>query len=219
MIKQYNKKCSLIVSLFAAAILLFFFIAGCQEQTRTTNEKSTVANNIISQDSQNLEDRPPTSKTLFAMADILATQGRDKECEFILKRIIQEYPRFLPAYNSLAELQIRQGKIHNAVETINDAFRINPNDSLLQNNLGVCWIILGQYQKALDFFTKAASAKPENMRYRMNMAVALGLMGRYEESLSLFRQVLPEEEANQNLNTLREHGKQVDNVSDVRKSI
>ena len=39
----------------------------------------------------------------------------------------------------------------------------------------------------------------------MNMAVTLGLMGRFEESLSLFRQVLPEEQAQNNLTILKDN--------------
>lgn len=44
----------------------------------------------------------------------------------------------------------------------------------------------------------------ENARYRANTAVALGLMGRDEESLSLLRKVLPEGQAEHNLQVLRE---------------
>ena len=206
MIKIENSQFRLFVTLLAALIFCILFATGCREQTGTQGESNLRANSA-EQDLQNFEERPPTAKTLFAMADILAAQGRDKEYEFILKRIIREYPRYLPAYNSLAELKMRQGQVNAAIETINDAFSINPEDPLLQNNLGVCWIVTGEYEKALDIFTKAASAKPENVRYRMNMAVALGLMGRYEESLSLFRQVLPEEQATYNVNVLKEHKK------------
>jgi len=68
----------------------------------------------------------------------------------------------------------------------------------------MCWIIRREYEKALKMFTMAAGVLPENVRYRANMAVALGLMGRDEESLSLFKQVLPEDQANHNVDVLRE---------------
>ena len=147
------------------------------------------------------------------MADIFAAQGRDTEYEFILKRIISEYPTYLPAYNSLSEHQMRQGRINEAIDTIYDAFRINNEEPLLLNNLGVCWIISGEYDKALDIFTKAASINPENTRYRMNMALALGLLKRYEESLALYKQILPEDQAENNLNVLR--GRNEELASDI----
>ena len=137
------------------------------------------------------------------MADILANQGKDSDCEFVLKRLIQQYPQYLPAYNSLAELQMRQRRTNEAIETISTGLRINPQDPVLLNNLGMCWVVRRNYKKALEMFTEAAGIMPENIRYRANMAVALGLMGRYEESLSLFKQILPAEQANHNLRVIQ----------------
>jgi serine/threonine-protein kinase len=148
-------------------------------------------------------DNPPTTKTLCAMADILATQGRDSECEYVLKRIIQDDPKFLPAYNKLAELQMRQGRTNAAIETLQHGLHVNPDDTVLLNNLGMCWIVRRDYENALEMFTKAAGLMPENVKYRANMAVALGLMGRDDESLSLFEQILPEEEASHNMSVLQ----------------
>jgi len=99
---------------------------------------------------------------------------------------------------------MRQRRIKEAIETISSGLLINPKDPVLLNNLGICWIVRRDNQNALEMFTKAAGIVPENARYRANMATVLGLMGRYEESLSLFRQILPEEQAQNNLNVLRE---------------
>ena len=129
--------------------------------------------------------------------------NKNSECEFILKRIIYEHPSFLPAYNSLAELKMRQGQTKAAMKTLQEGLEIEPKAPVLLNNLGMCWIILKDNEMALEMFTKAAGIKPENPKYRANMAVALGLVGRDEESLSLFNQVLPVELANQNLSVLR----------------
>jgi Flp pilus assembly protein TadD len=148
-------------------------------------------------------DRPPTAKTLWAIADILATQGRDKECQYVLKRIINENPGFMPAYNSLAELQMRQGQTNMAIQTLQDGLRADPQDPILLNNLGMCWVVRRDNEAALEMFTRAAGIMPENRKYRANMAVVLGLMERDEEALSLFNQVLPVELANQNLAVLQ----------------
>ena len=217
MTKIDNKQFSIIVTLCITLLFCILCAEGCHEQSGTkTNMDLSVKNS--EQDFQYQDDRPPTSKTLFAMADILAAQGRDSECEFVLKRIIREYPKYLPAYNSLAELYMRQDRINAAIETIHDAFRINADDPLIQNNLGVCMIISGEYEKALEMFTKAASIKPENTRYRINMAVALGLMEHYEESLTLFRQVLPDKQANSNLMVLKMAGNKRNPLPDIQES-
>jgi tetratricopeptide (TPR) repeat protein len=177
-------------------------VIGCSEPTRSKPDTDWVQNDSLS-DFEVQANRPPTVKTLWAMADILATQGKNSECEFILKRIIYEHPSFLPAYNSLAELKMRQGQTKAAMKTLQEGLEIEPKAPVLLNNLGMCWIILKDNEMALEMFTKAAGIKPENPKYRANMAVALGLVGRDEESLSLFNQVLPVELANQNLSVLR----------------
>jgi Flp pilus assembly protein TadD len=137
------------------------------------------------------------------MADILATQGKDNECEFVLRRCLQEYPRFTPAYNSLAELQMRQGRVHEAVAVLSKALEIRPKDPVLLNNLGMCLLLSKEYRKALDRFTQAGGLVPENTKYRANMAIALGLLGRQEEAQALLEQVLPKDKAGHNAEVLR----------------
>ena len=206
MTNMHSTKLRLLILFRAVGLIGMLCLAGCSESANSGPNINSAMNHL-EQEFQGQANRPPTSKTLFAMADILETQGRDSECEFVLKRIIQEYPKYIPAYNSLAELQMRQGRTNAAIETIHQAFHIDSENPVLLNNLGVCWIVRGDYEKALALFTKAAGAMPENVKYRANMAVALGLMARYDESLSLFKLVLPEDQANHNLNVLKETGK------------
>lgn len=175
-------------------------IVGCSESTRSPDTDWVQADPLSDFESQ--ANRPPTGKTLWAMAGILAAQGKDSQCEFVLRRIIQEHPAFLPAYNSLAEVRMRQGRTKAAIKTLQDGLRMEPEAPVLLNNLGMCWMVLQDSDRALEAFTKAAGIMPENPKYRANMAVALGLMGRDEESLSLFNQVLPVDQANQNLAVL-----------------
>ncbi len=149
------------------------------------------------------KDLPPSAKTLYSMSDILATQGKDAECEFVLRRCVSQYPEFTPAYNSLAELEMRQGRVHEAIATLSKALEMRPKDPVLLNNLGMCFLLRKEYAKALDRFTLAGGVVPESEKYRANMATALGLLGRHEESLALLQQVLPEDKARHNAEVLR----------------
>ncbi|MHC4681293.1 MAG: tetratricopeptide repeat protein [Planctomycetota bacterium] len=196
------KTSGVFVGLCVGILLGAFCLCGCSESAAPvpTTEWAEGSSDL---DFQAQADRPPTTKTLWAMAEILATQGKDSECEYVLKRIIQSDPEFLPAYNSLAELQMRQGNTRTAIQTLQDALRIAPEDPILLNNLGMCRLVRRDYENALRVFDKAAAIAPENMKYRANMAVALGLMGREEEALALFRQMLPEDQTVHNLSVLR----------------
>ena len=62
-------------------------LVGCSESVSSTPDTDWVQNDSLS-DFETQANRPPTAKTLWAMADILATQGKDSQCEFVLKRII-----------------------------------------------------------------------------------------------------------------------------------
>jgi len=188
--------------LLSVVLVYALYCGGCLESNRLgSNQDAQLSRSEL--DFQEGRDRPPTAKTLYAMADILAKQGKESDCEFVLKRIIHEHPQFLPPYNTLAELQMRQGRVNDAINTISRALQIRPRDPVLLNNLGMCWIVRKNYEKALEFFTEAAGIIPESARYRANMAVALGLMGRYDESLSLLKLVMPEDKAEHNLAVLR----------------
>ncbi len=85
-------------------------LAGCGQDSKGKHM------DIESQKAEDIEwqagaDRPPTTRTLLAMARLLADQDRDAEAAFVLKRVLEENPRYLPAYVDLAEVQVRRGEI------------------------------------------------------------------------------------------------------------
>lgn len=183
-----------------AILVLVVGLGGCASQS---SEASTLTNNPEVQMEDPFDpDRPPTPKTLYVMADILSTQGRDRESEMILRRVLEESPDFFPAYNSLAEVQMRNRRIPEAIKTLSAGLEIKPDNPVLLNNLGMCWLIRREYARALEYFTQAAGVRPENTRYRSNMATSLVLLGRRDEALALYEQILPKEEALENIQIL-----------------
>ncbi|MHC4530511.1 MAG: tetratricopeptide repeat protein [Planctomycetota bacterium] len=156
-------------------------------------------------------DQPPSMETLYSMATIFIHQGRFNEAELLLQRVINKNPKFLLAYNDLAETKIRNRRTSEAIEILSTAIKENSSDPTTFNNLGMCWIIRRDYEKALQMFTDAAGLEPENTRYRANMALALGLMERDNEALALYRQILPEEQANKNLSIIQQARSNVKN--------
>ena len=135
-----------------ACVACVALLSGCVESGRSTANNGSHSGQANA-GSEIRRDQPPTAKTLYSMADILASQGKDTECEFVLRRCIQQYPQFTPAYNSLAELQMRQGRVNEAVGVLSRALQIRPRDPVLLNNLGMCRLIRKDYEKALAYFT------------------------------------------------------------------
>ncbi len=195
---------SVSATLLALAIFISgFWLQGCNEAVKSKNIKKDNSNYNSDLAFEQGANQPPTVKTLYALADILSAQGKNAQAELVLKRIVKEHPEFLPAWNSLAELQMRQRHIDDAVNTLSAALKINPNDTILLNNMGMCYMIRQDYNKALEMFTATTGVKPENARYRANMAVCLAFLGRDDEAISLYRQILPESQVQHNLNIIR----------------
>jgi Flp pilus assembly protein TadD len=147
-------------------------------------------------------DRGPTVSTLHATARVMAAQGRDGECEIVLEKLIAEHPDFLPAYNELAELHMRNGSLLSAQAALEVGLQRAPEDATLLNNMGMTLLLQQRYESSLEYFTRATAVDPGDARSRANMATALGLLGRTDEALALFYQVLPPEDAHHNVAVL-----------------
>ncbi|MHC4927013.1 MAG: tetratricopeptide repeat protein, partial [Planctomycetota bacterium] len=123
---------------YAITLLMLLTMIGCQPSQN--NGMSTQGNSSAVQMEDAFEpDRPPTPKTMYVMSDILITQGREAQAEGLLKKILVEEPTYFAAYNSLAELQMRNRRIPEAIQTLSAGLKVNPNDPVLLNNLGMCW--------------------------------------------------------------------------------
>ncbi len=198
MLEQHTSGARKTGGLILVIALLGVALPGCTQTSRLIPYSRAQANIKF----EKSRDPPPTPKALYAMARILGKQGKDATCQLVLLRIIREHRNFIPAYNELAQLHVRQGALDNAVQTLLAGLHVVPNEPVLLNNLGMCWLLKKDYTGALENFTKAASLAPHNERYRSNLAVALAMAGRYEEALALFMQVLPLEDANHNMEVL-----------------
>lgn len=184
-------------------IALGVLLVGCEQPQNIHGPQSNArAMNPSMMDDPFDPDRPPTARTLYLMADILTVQGKDSQAEQLYVRIQSQYPEFRPAYTDYAALLMRQRRIPEATKLLEQALQRYPDDPVLLNNMGMCFLIRKDYPRALIYFTDAAGVVPENTRYRSNMATTLALMDRKAEALALYRQILPEEEALENIQAL-----------------
>lgn len=188
--------------LYLASIAVFS--CGCDESYAKSKKQHDYVLSHKDVEFQQGADRQPTTKTLYSMAKIFIHQGRFNDAELLLQKVINQNPKFIPAYHDLAEIKIRNRRTNEAVKVLSHALKENSSDPKTLNNLGMCWMIRRDYEKALQMFTEAAGLEPENTRYRANMAATLGLMGRDEEALALYRQILPDKQANKNLTIIRQ---------------
>jgi len=75
----------------------------------------------------------------------------------------------------------------------------SPKDAVLQNNLGMCYLLKEQPDKALEAFTHATELVPNSATFRSNRAAALALTAHDIEAESEYRTVLGTLQARQNV--------------------
>ncbi len=188
---------------FALAILLVvavgWVLGGCKQRQRKISYSGQADEAF-----QKGANRAPTPRTLYSLAKIFATQGKERQCRYVLVRIIREQPDFVPAYCELAELYMRQGQVQMAADTLKAARKQAPRDPVLMNNLGLCYLLRDEHADAETMFAAAAGERPSDARYRANLAVAIGMTGRYDEALLLFKQLMSEKDAYYNLGVICE---------------
>lgn len=187
-----------LASLAALAVAL----AGCVSTSTSMQGIGTFGQGGDAGNFDAAGSRAPTIDSMHSMAKLCVSQGRDKEAEGVLHRVLEQQPDFLPAYEELAEIYLRAEMLDSAIAILNLGLTVSEKDAVLYNDLGMCQLLQKDYLAALDSFTAAAGLSPTDARCRANMAVTLGLLGRVDEALSLYLQVLPPADAHWNVAVL-----------------
>jgi Flp pilus assembly protein TadD len=177
---------------------------GCSQVTPAPHPIADAPDDPQAEAFEAAANRPPTLRTVYVMAKLYVVQGKDVEAENLLKQVIRETPKFVPAYCDLAELQLRRQRVDDAKRTLFTGLKVAPGEPVLSNDLGVCYLRTSEYELALKAFQDACKAKPAEPRYRTNAALATAMLGRYEDALALYKQVLPEADAHYNLGVICE---------------
>lgn len=177
--------------LLTALMVVTMVLGGCETQRVSYDQPSAAQDEAFGA----AVGRPPTARTLYAMAKLLRSKGREDEAVYVLSDVIAKHPDFQPAYVTLAELHVRHRRPDAAMQVLELGVSRTPNDPVLLNNLGMCLLLKNRAAEALEMFDRAHKIDPVNARYVTNQATALGVMGRYEEALRTYQQVIPHGEA------------------------
>jgi len=151
--------------------------------------------------------RDPTPRTLHMMSRLLDEQGKYAQAEYVLTRVIDESPSYMPAYIELAELMQRQGRLEEAASVLERAAGHAPRDPVPRNNLGVIRLEQQRFGAAAESFAAAREADPREARYLSNHALALALAGREDDAIALFTAASSRAEALWNMGVIYESGR------------
>ena len=148
--------------------------------------------------------RDPQSTTIVLMGRVLNAQGRTDEAEFVLRRVIVEYPDFPAGYSELAELLMKDNRNQEATLLLEQGIEVVPANAMLHNDLGMCYVVSEDFQSAADSFARARELNREDAAYTANLAMVRGLQGNYDDSVALYSEVISVAQAHQNVAVLAE---------------
>ena len=97
--------------------------------------------------------------------------------------------------NISADKFYEKGDLTAAIEELQQALDLDPEDHNVHNSLGVCYGVLGAYEKALKIFETTASLVPDDAMAVYNAGLALMRMGDQKQALDRFLEADALEEA------------------------
>ena len=99
-------------------------------------------------------------------------------------------PSAVKAHAALAEIDLAEGKVEDAVERLRTALRIRPDWWPALERLGTALVRLRRYAEAIPCFEKALAEKPDDGDALAGLGLALAEMGRLEEAVRTWRRAL-----------------------------
>jgi tetratricopeptide (TPR) repeat protein/mono/diheme cytochrome c family protein len=118
--------------------------------------------------------------------------------EAVMNRRLEKYPGDFSANFNLGALALNRKDTASAIERLQAALRIDPEQPAALNTFGAALELDGKLDEAMEQFRHALRVRPEDASARYNLANALAAEGRMEEAVAGFRELLaahPEDRA------------------------
>ena len=116
-----------------------------------------------------------------------------EEAENSAKQALRLEPSYQPAHELLGTIQkryftgglisIERGSYASAIELLQKASNLNPNDKYVYTNLGRAYYWIDEYDKAASCYQKAADIDPNDKTIHSNLGNAYYWMGDYDEAI------------------------------------
>jgi tetratricopeptide (TPR) repeat protein len=115
---------------------------------------------------------------------------------------------YVPAYQALAGLYLKQRDYDRAVATYQKVLKGHPKEAVLWFELGMCYSRQRQWDQALANLRQAVALDPENRPYVNTLGFCLARAGKADESVACFAKVVGPAQAHYNVARMLHHLKQ-----------
>lgn len=117
-------------------------------------------------------------------------QNNHTQAKTMCEGILQAQPKFVDAMNMLAVMALQAGQLQQAIDWINKAIALAPQNPSFHFNKGNVLLESKQPQQALASYDKALSLQPGNVQAHNNRGNALKDLQRFEEAVASFGQAI-----------------------------
>jgi predicted O-linked N-acetylglucosamine transferase (SPINDLY family) len=117
---------------------------------------------------------PPEKEFIrYSVASLLYQIKQPQRAEILYKEILKSMPKNIAVHNELAGLCRNQGRVNEAVEYLQTAAKIKPDESRIEGNLGVFLLQLGQTDEAMELLRKTVKQTPDNNAAYSNLLLSM----------------------------------------------
>ncbi len=109
----------------------------------------------------------------------------DVPAETYLEEALAIAPESMNILNELVRLRFSQGKVDEALATLEQVLELDPDNATAHFNLGGNLRRLGHYEKAVVHLEKAADLLPENVQVKIELGDAYFRSGRIDDAITV----------------------------------
>jgi len=118
----------------------------------------------------------------------LMHDGKTTQAESALRKLAEKYPTFSGPRANLGILYFRANKLDQAKSEFNEALKINADNVVSLNHLGIISRSEGKFKEAYGFYEKALQIDPNYAYAHLNFGILLELyMGKLNEALGHYK--------------------------------
>ena len=118
-----------------------------------------------------IHEQPDNTGYQLALAEIYRNMNKLDSAFIILENTKKSKPNDVDVYNRLAEYYGKyKNNLSKAIECLEAAYKINPENSATIENMGIVYGMVGNYDKSIEFFKKAIAKSPDKSPLYYNLA-------------------------------------------------
>lgn len=131
-----------------------------------------------------------TATSLYNLSNAYWHIGNTKDAKRTLTESLKLSPNYTKSNSLLGLIFMLEGKIPEAIKSLESATIQNPKDIINLSNLGLCYLLIKNYDNAESLFYRASVLAPDYNTIKLNIADTKNLSGKTKESIHDYNDVL-----------------------------